>query len=81
MPAGKLDILGDFHAASFSPRGEREKDAQEAEEFKNFIEGLKASDFKVKGEGKDEPKGKSKSSNQENKGDGQSKKGPENKKK
>lgn len=34
-----------------------EKDEQEAEEFKKFIDGLKASDFKVKGEGKG--KGKS----------------------
>ena len=42
-----------------------EKDAEEAEEFKSFIENIKASDFKAKGEGKskrrDEPgKGKNK---------------------
>ena len=51
-----------------------EKDEQEAEEFKKFIDGLKASDFKVKGEGRKKPgAGSERPVDQETKGEGRSK--------
>lgn len=53
-----------------------EKDEQEAEEFKKFIDGLKASDFKVKGEGRSKGSPEAKSVDQETKGEGRSSKEP-----
>lgn len=54
-----------------------EKDEQEAEEFKKFIDGLKASDFKVKGEGRAKPSQESKRPvDQETLGEGRSTKEP-----
>src|SRR5437870_2022913 len=54
-----------------------EKDEQEAEEFKKFIDGLKASDFKVKGEGRSKPGAEQQRPvDQETKGEGRSSKEP-----
>lgn len=53
-----------------------EKDEQEAEEFKKFIDGLKASDFHVKGEGRSKPGGE-KAVGEETKGEGRSSKEPD----
>jgi bifunctional DNase/RNase len=54
-----------------------EKDEQEAEEFKKFIDGLKASDFKVKGEGRSKPGPEPKRTvDQETLGEGRSAKDP-----
>jgi bifunctional DNase/RNase len=52
-----------------------EKDEQEAEEFKKFIDGLKASDFKVSGHGRGKGGGESKAKDQEPK-EGRSSKEP-----
>ncbi len=55
-----------------------EKDEQESEEFKKFIDGLKASDFKMKHEGIPPPGGhKATPADQESKGEGRPKDSPD----
>ncbi len=49
-----------------------ERDEQEAEEFKKFIDGLKASDFSVKGEGRGRAKGPDEPRKREKKDKGES---------